>query len=165
MSIGKIEKKFGYGVWNLICRKSGSEWAVIGEQVRQEIRDHNDISEQWNPGDLIASLQLNTRARVGLMLYYENSRKVSIKEFMDLVVLDNPIPDRLYGCTRLLKLRNIGRLGFWHILERLSTLDLGEQAGNEWQRKLELLRRYGRKEDLPRDFMGDSMIPRNIMAC
>lgn len=139
-------------VWHVAVRdKEAGEWAIRGERARQEIRACDDIDRKWPMPDVIDALQLPTRARTGLVSYYDDQKamRLSLRELMDFVVPEKPIPDRQFGCTNVTRLRNVGRLGFWAILERLSTLDLGEKAKVEWKRKLELLRRYGRKKDLP----------------
>ena len=151
--------------WIAYKSQTGGDWAIRGEAIRQEISKRNDLNRKWRPADLIASLQLSTRARSALLYYYDwgGIKKTSLQEFMDLIALENPIPDHLFGCTAVMKIRNLGRLSFWLILHRLSTLDLGGNAKKEWERKMGTLRKYGRRRDLPR-FIQERTSHHPIMA-
>ena len=151
--------------WIVYKSRPGGDWAIRGETIRQEICRCNDLNRKWRVIDLVASLQLPTRARSALLYYYAWSgiKKISLQEFMDLIVLEHPISDHLFGYTRAMKIRNMGRLSLWLILQRLSTLDLGRKAKKEWRGKLKLLRKYGRRRDLPR-FIQERPGPHRIMA-
>ena len=132
--------------------RTGGDWAIGGEHVRQEISERNDLNHKWRVVEIVASLQLSTRARSALLYHYDRSgiKEISLQEFMDLIVLENPIPDHLFGSTGVMKIRNMGRPSYWLILHRLCSVDWGENAKREWTRKVKLLRRYGRERDLPR---------------
>ena len=138
-------------IYSIAYSDENGAWQRLGEKVRLEMREHNDINRKYSVISIIDALQLIARPRNVFSDYSEwCSRQLSLKEFMDIIVPDKPNPNRLYGCTNVMNLRNMGRQGFWNILEQLSTLDLGEKVTVEWNRKLELLRKYGRQQDLPR---------------
>ena len=59
---------------------------------------------------------------------------------MDMAI---PEEDRTRGegfCPPLLKVRYVGKIGFWSVANRLTSLDLGRRFSNEWERRLVRLR-------------------------
>lgn len=115
-------------------------------QLLQEIRLVDDLDRRWKVGELMDALLLPTRARTSLGYRWEwkNVTESSLREFMELVISDQPHPKPGFLLTPLVDFRNVRLKTFWETARRLTELDLGDRCNQEWRRRLRRLRQASR---------------------
>jgi len=69
-----VAEEFGTGWYRVMSIVAGDKTAgqsdARGAKVLLEMRDSNDLGRKWPVVNVIDSLQLNTRTRSGLFIYY-----------------------------------------------------------------------------------------------
>ena len=75
--------------------------------------------------------------------------RMSLRDFMDLVVAEHGDPSEVFARTPLLGVRGIGKIGYYSVAAELTETDLGPRCNAEWQRRLAVLRREWRIPSWP----------------
>jgi len=70
-------------------------------------------------------------------------KEISLQELMDMC-LDVPVQGRDFMMPPLCRVRGVGQMGFWGVVNCLTKLDLGERCNEEWGRTLEMVKRNWR---------------------
>ena len=120
-------------------------------QLQAEIRLADDLDKVWPVINLVDSLHLLTVARTRLLAHLEQQQKteMSLREFMDLVICEQGDAGDVFAGTPLLRVRGIGKYGFYSLAAELAEADLGPRCNAEWQRRLAALRREWRIASWP----------------
>ena len=88
-----------------------------------------------------------TRKALAQFWEWENKAEMSLRDLMDLTIVDDVDSKPGHLVTRLLDLRCVGVIGFWTVVDRLTATDLGLECNVEWNRRLVKLE--GCKEPRP----------------
>ena len=67
-------------------------------------------------------------------------KEISLRELMDMC-LDVPVEGREFMMPPLFRVRGVGIIGFWSGVNGLTKLDLGERCKEEWQKRLQMVKR------------------------
>jgi len=120
-------------------------------QLQAEIRLANDLDKAWPVVNLVDALHLLTVARVRLLAHFEQQHKteMSLRELMELVISEHGDAAEVSARTPLLRIRGVGKYGFYSVAAELSETDLGQRCNAEWQRRLAVLRREWRIPSWP----------------
>jgi hypothetical protein len=65
---------------------------------------------------------------------------IGLREFMDMC-LDAPMEGLNFMTRPLLRVRGVGKIGFWSVVNGLTGMDLGGRCNEEWQKRLVEVRR------------------------
>jgi hypothetical protein len=111
-------------------------------QLQAELRLADDLDKTWPVLNLLDALHLLAVARARLLTHLGERHKtrMSLREFMDLVVSEHGDPSEVFARTPLLRVRGIGRIGYYSVAAELTETDLGPRCNAEWQRRLAVLR-------------------------
>jgi hypothetical protein len=120
-------------------------------QLQAEIRLADHLDKAWPVVNLVDALHLLTVARARLLTHLEQQHKteMSLREFMDLVISEHTDAADLFSRTPLLRVRGVGKYGFYSVAAELSETDVGPRGKAEWQRRLAVLRRKWRVPSWP----------------
>jgi hypothetical protein len=115
-------------------------------KLLQEVRWADDLDRKWKVEELMDGLLLPIRARtsLGYLWEWKNVTQLSLREFMDLIISNNPSPKPGFLLTPLVDFRNVRLKTFWSVAKRLAELDLGDSCNREWSRRLERLKQSQR---------------------
>jgi hypothetical protein len=90
----------------------------------------------WPKNDLLFTLGLSAAARRALCDWHWKDRElVSLEEVFELVISSDEDPRPGYVISRLLDVRNVGRIGLLKILRRISNLEFGTKCRLAWEAK------------------------------
>jgi hypothetical protein len=130
----------------LIEREAATEKSLAQRRGRlqTEIRSADDLDKPWAVVDLIDALWLIVIAQVRLLAYFEeiNRTQMSLRELMDLAILETLDGDSERVKTPLLGIRGIGKYGYYSVIAELTEMDLGPHGNEEWRRRLIKLRQH-----------------------
>jgi hypothetical protein len=137
----------------MIEQRAATEQAQ-GEQRGQfhaELRLADDLDKTWPVLNLLDALHLLAVARTRLLTHLgeQHKTRMSLREFMDLVVSENGDPSESFAHTPLLRVRGIGKIGFDSVAAELTETDLGPRCNEEWRKRLAVLRREWRIPSWP----------------
>jgi hypothetical protein len=62
-------------------------------------------------------------------------QQITLQEFMDMC-LDVPVEGLDFMMPPLLRVRGVGKIGFWSVVNGLAGIDLGNRCNQEWQKRL-----------------------------
>jgi hypothetical protein len=62
-------------------------------------------------------------------------QQITLREFMDRC-LDAPVEGLDLMMSPLLRVRGVGKLGFWSVVNGLTGMDLGDRCNEEWRKIL-----------------------------
>lgn len=119
------------------------EQEAASERAQVERRAADDLDKTWPVVDLVDALHLLTVARARLLAHFEQQHKteLSLRELMELVISEHGDAVEAFARTPLLRIRGIGKYGFYSVAAELTETDLGPRCNAEWQRRLAVLRR------------------------
>jgi len=120
-------------------------------KLRAEIRNADDLDKPWAVLDLLDALWLLVVARMRLLAHFEQIQKaeMSLRELMALAISEAPDPAVEQASTPLLRIRGIGKLGFYSVVAELTEMDLGPRCNEEWRHRLAKLQRHCRIPSWP----------------
>jgi hypothetical protein len=150
-----ISLKFGLtpGRIALIEREAEAEKSLAERRakLRAEIRNADDLDKPWPVMDLIDALWLITIARMRLLAHFEKIQKtqMSLRELMDLAISETNDAEPGQLNTPLLRIRGIGKYGFYSVIAELTETDLGPCCDQEWRNRLIKLKRHCRIPSWP----------------
>jgi len=106
---------------------------TLAEQMQQA----DDLNRKYNVNDLLEVLNPAAMTRKALANFWEWKKveEVSLRELMDMAIVEETDPKPGYLVTQLLDLRCVGIKGFWSVVNRLTALDLGARCNAEWSRR------------------------------
>ncbi len=113
-------------------------------RLLEAIRQANDVDRPWPAEDLIDAIRPLPVTRTRLKEYFaqQNTTHLSLRTLMEMAIPTAHGPDLAPVLPRLLfDVRGVGKKGFWSVVNRLTSLDLGVQFKQEWERRLTRLRR------------------------
>ena len=110
------------------------------EKIFQDMRLSNNIEKKWPIEVIIEFLLLPKTVTWRLLKYFEveNISQLTLKDFMDLLIVDNGRMPRDF--REAFPICNGSRIGPWThsvIVNYLSRQDLGAAFNKEWSRRLE----------------------------
>ena len=111
-------------------------------QLLESIRRADDLDRRWPVTDLIAALRLLSVTRMVLLRHFEEcgTDTVSLRTLMNWAMPEPDSPDARSGVPPLLKIRGVGKKGFWSVVTQITALDLGDRSNQEWGQKLAKLK-------------------------
>ncbi len=151
----EIARLFGItpGRVAMIEQRAATEQAQAEQrgQLQAELRLADDLDRTWPVLNLLDALHLLAVARARLLTHLgeQHKTRISLREFMDLVVSDHGDPSEVFARTPLLGVRGIGKIGYYSVAAELTETDLGPRCNAEWQRRLAVLRREWRIPSWP----------------
>ena len=106
-------------------------------RLRQEIRAADDMEKLWPMNDLLDAIGLIVVTRKRLRDHFVEARKqqMSLRELMDMS-LDASVEGLDIMMSALLRVRGVGKKGFWCVVNGLTGMDLGSRCNDEWQKRL-----------------------------
>lgn len=121
------------------------------DQLQAELRLADDLDKTWPVLNLLDALHLLPVARTRLRAHLAEQHKtrMSLREFMDVVMAEHGDPSDVFARTPLLRVRGIGKIGFYSVAAELTETDLGPRCNEEWERRLAALRREWRIQSWP----------------
>ena len=130
----------------LIEREAATEKSLAQRRARlqTQIRCADDLDKSWAVVDLIDALWLIVIARVRLLAYFKeiHKRQMSLRELMDLAMSPTHAVESGPVSTPLLRIRGIGKYGFYSVIAELTEMDLGPRGNEEWRNRLAKLKRH-----------------------
>jgi len=80
--------------------------------------------------------------RTVLLRHFEEcgTDTVSFRTLMNWAMPEPDSPDGRSGLTPLLKIRGVGKKGFWSVVTQITALDFGDRSNQEWGQKLAKLK-------------------------
>ena len=111
-------------------------------QFLESIRRADDLDRRWPVPGLIAALRLLSGTRTALLRHFEEcgTDTVSLRTLMNWAMPEPASPDGQSGLTPLLKIRGVGKKGFWSVVIQITALDLGDRSNQQWGQKLAKLK-------------------------
>jgi hypothetical protein len=105
--------------------------------LREAIRSVDAPSKLWPVKDLLDAIGLSVVTKKSLVYHFRAIGKgqVSLREFMDMC-LNAPVEGWDYKMPPLYRVRGVGKIGFWCVVNGLTGMDLGERCNEEWQSRL-----------------------------
>jgi hypothetical protein len=96
----------------------------------ESIRRADDLDKKWQTTELIAALRLLAYTRTGLLRHFEEcgTDTVSLRTLMNWAMPEPDSPDARSGLTPMLKIRGVGKKGFWSVVSQITALDLGDRS-------------------------------------
>lgn len=106
-------------------------------KLRKEIRAADDPERMWSVEDLVDAVGLIVVTKKRLMDYFVQAVKhqMSLRELMDMC-LDAPVEGLDFMMSPLLRVYGVGKIGFWNVVNGLTSMDLGRRCNEEWQNRL-----------------------------
>jgi hypothetical protein len=106
-------------------------------KLREEIRAADDMDGTWPVEELVDALGLIVVTRKRLMDHFveKGQSQISLREFMDMC-LDVPIEGRNWMSPPLYRVKGVGKIGYWSVVNGLTSMDLGSRCNQEWQWRL-----------------------------
>ena len=110
-------------------------------KLREEIRVADDLDRMWPVEDLIDAAELIVVTKKRLLDHFKQTKKdqISLQELMDMC-LDAPVDALDFMMSPLLRVRGVGKKGFWSVVDGLTDLDMGSQCNDEWRTKLAMVK-------------------------
>jgi len=123
--------------------KEKSELTGRRNRLFEAIRLSNKLEKAWPAPELVDALDVIPMARTALKNHFkeQNIKEISLRNLMDMVTPPADENDCRQSDVPLLRVWFIGKKGFWSVVNRLSSLDLGVCFKEEWQLRLLKLRR------------------------
>lgn len=114
------------------------------EVFRKHVSQDNDLDKQYEVSALMDALVPPTLSTRPVLLYFQtkNRQTISLREFFLLLVSDHPAPVRFEQLSPILYAQRLGMNGFGQIVDHIESLDLGQEANAEWERRLKILKEY-----------------------
>jgi hypothetical protein len=106
-------------------------------KLREDIRAADDLDKMWPVKDLLDSIGLIVVTRKRLMDHFveKGQSQISLREFMDMC-LDVPIEGRDWMSPPLYRVKGVGKIGCWSVVNGLTGIGLGKRCNEEWQNTL-----------------------------
>ena len=104
---------------------------------REEIRAVADLDRMWPVNDLVDAIGLIVVTRKRLLDHFAEvgKQQITLREFMDRC-LDAPVEGLDLMMSPLLRVRGVGKIGFWSVVNGLTGMDLGDRCNEEWRKIL-----------------------------
>lgn len=114
-------------------------------RLREMLRLHDSLEKLMPVEDLVDAMGVTVMAKKRLMEHFVTvaKKEISLRELMDMC-LDVPVQGRDFMMPPLFRVRGVGIIGFWGVVNGLTKLDLGERCNEEWGRTLEMVKRNWR---------------------
>ena len=113
-----------------------------GHRLLEDIRQANDLDRPWLATELIDAIVPLPVTRNYLKQHFTEQRiaHLSLRTLIEMAIpeADGSVPGT--PCL-LLKVTGVGKKGFWSVVNRLTSLDLGARFKQEWEQRLIRLRR------------------------
>ena len=103
-------------------------------KLREEIRAADDLEKVWPVEDLIDAVGLIVVTKKRLMDHSVAVGKIqiSLQELMDMC-LDAPVEGSDFMWPPLYRVRGVGKIGFWSVVNGLTGMDLGSRCNEKRQ--------------------------------
>ncbi|MCX6922564.1 MAG: hypothetical protein NT154_05015 [Verrucomicrobia bacterium] len=95
--------------------------------------------------DLLDAIGLSVATRKSLIYHFRavDKREISLRELMDMC-LDAPVEGLDFMMSPLLRVRGVGKKGFWSVANGLTGMDMGSRCNEEWRKKLLIVKQEHR---------------------
>jgi transcriptional regulator len=145
LSQREVAQKFGLSPSRiyLIERRDAADRLMAKRcaKLREKIRVADDLDRMWPVEDLIDAAELIVVTKKRLLDHFKQTKKdqISLQELMDMC-LDAPVDALDFMMSPLLRVRGVGKKGFWSVVDGLTDLDMGSQCNDEWRTKLAMVK-------------------------
>jgi transcriptional regulator with XRE-family HTH domain len=123
----------------LIEKQDAADRSLAGRRtrLREEIRNADDLERMWPVEDLVDAVGLIVVTKKRLMDHFvaAGKKEISLRELMDMC-LDAPMEGLEFMMSPLLRISGVGKIGFWSVVNGLTSMDLGNRCNEEWQKRL-----------------------------
>jgi hypothetical protein len=123
----------------LIERRDAADRSMCERRAksREEIRAVADLDRMWPVNDLVDAIGLIVVTRKRLLDHFAEvgKQQITLREFMDRC-LDAPVEGLDLMMSPLLRVRGVGKIGFWSVVNGLTGMDLGDRCNEEWRKIL-----------------------------
>jgi len=111
-------------------------------RLRGEIRAADDPEKLWPVNDLLDAVGLVVVTKKRLVDHFMEVRKqeIGLREFMDMCLVA-PVEGLNFMMSPLLRVRGVGKIGFWSVVNGLTGMELGSRCNEEWQKRLVQVKR------------------------
>jgi hypothetical protein len=138
----EVARRFGLSptrIW-LIERRDRADSSVADRrtQLRENIRVADDLDKMWPVNDLADAIGLVVVTQKRLLDHFEATGKsqISLRELMGMC-LAAPVEGLGFMMPPLLRVRGVGRTGYWSVVNGLTGMDLGSRCNQQWQKTME----------------------------
>lgn len=106
-------------------------------KLREELRKADDPEKPWPVNDLADAIGLPGATRTSFLDHFAQSGmgQIGLRELMEMC-LDAPVEGMDFMMAPLLRVRGIGKKGFWSVVNGLTNTDLGSRSNEEWSKRL-----------------------------
>ena len=115
------------------------------QKIINNIKLENNLEKKWPKEEIIDCLQLSKVATKAIGNYFNkrNMLEISLNDIMDLCVNKN-IKEYmdLFKAIPVFLLKNVGKITFIHIVNKLSECKLGNNFEEEWSKRKAKLKTY-----------------------
>jgi hypothetical protein len=143
---GEVARRFGLSPGRIyeLERRDALDRAMAERRAKlqAELRAADDPDKMWPVSDIVDAIGLMVVARKSLLNHLARAGKsrISLRELMDMC-LDVPDENTGFAFCPLLRVRGIGKKGFWSVVDGLTKTDLGTRCNEEWRQRLTKLHR------------------------
>ena len=111
--------------------------ALRRAKLRKDIRAADDLERMWPVDDLLDALGLTVVPKKRLLEHFVKTGKVqiSLRELMNMC-LDAPVEGLDFMMSPLHRVRGVGKIGFWSVVNGFTSINLGNRCNGEWRKRL-----------------------------
>ena len=128
----------------LLERSQRAELAAAEQRaaILKEMRAADDPERLWPVHDVADALGVGRVVRKSLLNHLASAGRdrLSLRELMEMC-LNAPDPRLKISWPPLLRIRCIGRKGFWSVVNALTNANLGDRCNEEWRIRLDQVKR------------------------
>ena len=106
-------------------------------KLRQEIRMADNLDKMWPVENMLDAIGLVVVTQKRLLDHFTaaGKREISLRQLMEMS-LDAPVEGLDFMMSPLHRVRGVGRIGYWSVVNGLTGMDLGNRCNQEWQKTL-----------------------------
>ena len=148
LTYDEILDRYGVAPWRigrvLHLPRNKAAYLVRSEQIREVVREANDIERSWPVEDLLCALAFVARADTCLRMYFDRHTVVSfsLREVMDWLIPVVEKPTELFDAMPAFRRRMVGSITYAAMIKGLSEANCGEAFETEWAERSIQLREY-----------------------
>ena len=111
--------------------------AVRRAKLREAIRSADALEKLWPVKDLLDAVGLGVVTKKSVIYHFRavGKQEISLRELMDMC-LDAPVEGLDFMMSPLHRIRGVGKIGFWSVVNGLTGMNLGNRCNQEWQWRL-----------------------------
>jgi hypothetical protein len=113
-------------------------------ELRKAIATADDIDQKWSVEDLLDAIHPIPVAKTALSRHFKdcNQNEISLREMMDIVIAPSANKKFVFNPASAQKIYCFGKYGFFSMVKGITEMDLGPKGNQEWNQRLDKLRRH-----------------------